>query len=204
MYLQLFLTREDHEIIKKVYFAQQLKPCRNDWFLMISEIKLQYHIQFSDDKIAKMSKRKYKKLVNSSVEKYAHKSLLTTARTQSKCSDILDHLNSNKLQSQKYLSSNKFTKQEQQVIFALRTKSYPLKSYFSGQFKNDMICRICNNLNSREDFDHMVNCDVLKIYVNGPLRREDLFGDESKQLKFIHTFMPLHTARETIMEIMEK
>ena len=69
MYLWHILTREDHEVIKKIYISQQLKPCRNNWFLMISEMKLKYHIQFSDDEIANMSKRKYKKLVNSSVEK---------------------------------------------------------------------------------------------------------------------------------------
>ena len=134
MYHHHILTRNSEELILKVYQIQKENPCSKDWALMIDEEKFKYNILLSDEQISKMSKQKYKLLVDNQVNKFAFHKLLETARTQSKCSEILINLERDKIQIQEYLRSNKFTIEYQQVLFALRTKSYPFKINFRQQF----------------------------------------------------------------------
>ena len=61
MYLHHILTRDKSELIFKVYQAQGLKPTKGIWFTMIQNEKIKYNIKLSDDKIAQMAKRSFKK-----------------------------------------------------------------------------------------------------------------------------------------------
>ena len=49
-YLQCILKRHDNGIIKKIYIAQEISPCKGDWVLKIEEDKIKYDIDFSDKK----------------------------------------------------------------------------------------------------------------------------------------------------------
>ena len=71
-------------MIKKVYLAQEMKPVKKDWYLMIMEEKQKYKIELSGVEIQNMSKGKFKNLVNESVDKIAFNSLIETARSHSK------------------------------------------------------------------------------------------------------------------------
>ena len=94
---------------------------------------------------------------------FAYQEMMEMARRQSKCTEIIKTYDPEKFQIQGYLKSNKFTREYQQVLFALRTKSYPLKIYFRHQFK-DMVCRICLQRNTVEDLQQTICCEELGKY----------------------------------------
>ena len=83
MYLHHILTRDKTELIFKVYQAQGLIPTRGVWYTMIQNEKVKYNIQLSDNNISQMSKRSFKKLVDSYIEKYATSELLKCKKSKS-------------------------------------------------------------------------------------------------------------------------
>ena len=78
IYLHHVLKRPESEIIRKVYEVQKNIPTKNDWFGVVKQNMEDLKINLSDTEISQMSKQKFKKIVNSAVEKAA-----------------IDHLNKN-------------------------------------------------------------------------------------------------------------
>ena len=70
-YLWQILTRSDDELIKKIYNTQKVKTTKGDWFGMIQKEKIKYGIEVTDDEIAKMSRLRFKSLVDKRVNSYA-------------------------------------------------------------------------------------------------------------------------------------
>ena len=122
MYLWHILTRSTDEIISKVYHIQKIKPVRYDWIKLVEEDKQIYNIQLSDEQIRSMSKNKFKCIVFKSVNEFAFSSLLDKARKQSKCTDIVRHLNADDISIQKYLTSDLLLREEQQLLFTFTVK----------------------------------------------------------------------------------
>jgi hypothetical protein len=57
MYLWQILTRNDGELIHKVYSVQRLQTTRGDWFEIINEVKEKLAIDKSDEEISSMKKK---------------------------------------------------------------------------------------------------------------------------------------------------
>ena len=169
---------------------------------MIQKEKEKYEISFTDQEISKMSKHKYKRVIDKKVENFALNSMLITARTQSKCSQIVKSYSSHKFTTQDYIKSNFLSKELQQTLFALRSESYPFKINYKWKFQNDMSCRICGDENSIEDFSHTINCSGLRDELKGEvLNFKDVYGNLRKQTLFMNSFIKLHRKRQTILEI---
>ena len=163
MFFREIMSRDNDELIKKVYSVMKLKPVRHDWSEMIRDEKNKYGIVLSDEEIGAMSKNKFKAIVNNSVTKFAYKSLLTKAKTQSKCLNIVDSLNEDSWKIQRYLTCESMTKEEQQLCFILRSRSFLVKTNYKSQFENDMTCRGCHDPTSVENEIHVVSeCLFLK------------------------------------------
>ena len=109
MYLWHILTRDTNELVRKVYFVQSIKCTPGDWFLMIQSEKIKYKILLSDEEISKLSKNKFKTIVNTHVEKYALSFLIERGKKHSKSQNIIKYMNTSKLQQQKYLSNKTLT-----------------------------------------------------------------------------------------------
>ena len=120
-----------------------MKPVLQDWYLTILEEKQRYNLNISDEDIQKMSKAKFKLLVSESVDKYAYSKMIMTAKSQSKCQSILKNLDENNMKIQKYLISSELVKEEQILIFSLRSFSFPVKSNFCYLHESNLICRAC-------------------------------------------------------------
>ena len=115
---------------------------------MICEEKQRYNIDSSDIEIQQMSKRSFNELINSYVNNYAFSKLLSTAQTQSKCTSALQNNNYNEFKIQKYLISENLVKEEQSLLFSLRTFNFPVKSNFRYKYKQDVLCRACGDPDS--------------------------------------------------------
>ena len=130
--------------------------------------------------------------------------MIQTARSQSKCKDILASLKSENLHMRSYLKSQFLVKTDQQLLFAVRSNSYPVKANFHSQY-SDMICRSCGEANSYEDIQHLLCCDSLidksettKISVS------DIFGSLSDQIRFIKIFKKISNKREVLLDLKSK
>ena len=140
-------------------------------------------------------------VVNESVNKFAFSWLLKKARAQSKCEGIVNNLKSDTLKIQCYLLSDSFSKEEVQLLFQLRSRSFPVKSNMKTQFVNDMKCRVC--LKSFENEIHLArDCEMFTeergindLYV------EDIFGPTQMQIKFIQVFKIIARKWKLLLEI---
>ena len=94
MYLWHILSRDTGKLIRKVYDIQQISTGRDDFFEIIQKEKKKYDIQLHDNEISALSKNRFKKVVNESVNKFAFSWLLKKARAQSKCEGIVKNLKS--------------------------------------------------------------------------------------------------------------
>ena len=64
MYLWQILTRNDGELIHKVYSVQRLQTTRGDWFQIINEVKEKLAIEKSDEEISSMKKETFKTYID--------------------------------------------------------------------------------------------------------------------------------------------
>ena len=163
---------------------------RQDWSVMIDEEKRKYDINLHDEEVQCLSKSKFRNIVNKSVNKFAFKSLLTKARSQTKCLKIVEQLNEVSIKIQKYLLSDEMTREEQNLCFILRCHSFLVKSNYKTQFGEDMSCRGCHDPDSYEDEIHLTkSCRFLENERGkNVLEFNDVFGSLRKQIEFIKKF----------------
>ena len=112
MYLWHVLSRPNQELISRVFSVMKLKPVKNDWCKMIEDEKNKYNIVLEDEEIKGLSRNKFKALVEDRVNKFAFKSLMSTARKQSKCKAIVQDLDESDIKIQKYLICDKLMKDD--------------------------------------------------------------------------------------------
>ena len=130
-YLWQILTRSDEELIKKIYQTQSLIVTKGDWYQMIQNLKQKFGISSSDEEISKMSKNKFKSLVEKKVNEFAFKYLKDIAARHSKSLKILEESSRLKtLKKKNYLQENNFSKVDTQLLFELRTRMLDVKTNF--------------------------------------------------------------------------
>ena len=119
--------------------------------------KGKFNITESDEDIKKLSKEKFKTLVRKKVEEHAIKYLNDRAKGHSKSEKITNY----DFKKKAYLTDRRFSKEDVQTLFALRTKMVDCKNNFQNQYQEDLTCRICKDVGSSEDEDHILACKVL-------------------------------------------
>ena len=162
-----------------------------------------YGIDMTELEIQNMSKRKFRKLVYESVEKYALSKLIDTAKSQSKCQSILKNINENNFQIQKYLVCDSLIREEQLTLFSLRSFTFPVKSNYKYLFKSDMKCRGCKNETTIENESHLINfCSLFneERCSIGTLDHEHIFGTLDEQISFIKRFKIIARKWKLILE----
>ena len=143
--------------------------------------------------------------MNKSVDKIAYNSLLETARSQSKCQSMLKNINKSDMKIQKYLISDMLVKEEQLLLFSLRSYTFQVKSNFSYMQKDNMTCRACADPQSIESEIHLSqSCVIFQKERNGEiLNCEDVFASLDVQISFIKKFKLISRKWKLILE-MEK
>ena len=200
MYLWQILHRDTDELTWKVYQAQKLKTSRGDWYQIIQTERENLHITLSDEEIEKMSREKYKSIVEKHIQSEGLKYLCGLAAPHSK-SDLIV---SDKLEKKPYFSDRRFSKEDVQILFSLRTKMTNCKTNFKNQFgENNLQCRICQDKNSIEDEDHILICPELTDG-KSEVQFTDVYGDVDSQYSAVKAFKKIIRRRNVYIEMMEK
>ena len=199
MYLWHVLHRDKAELIRKVYETQKLKHCKGDWFEIIESEKSKYDITVSDCEIAKMSKDKFKCLVESKIKASASQWLKGEALKHSKSRKIAEE----KYEKKAYFSDTRFSKEDIQLLFSLKTKMTDCKTNFSMMYGGDLKCRICKVENSEEDENHLLICPILNTE-NHDVKFDDVYSDIDSQYRAVKVFKKVLRRRNVYLEIIEK
>ena len=204
MYLHHILTRDNSELIHRVYQIQQTIKTRFDWHGMIQNEKLRYSIDLSDAEISMMSKNQFKKYVDLKVNKFAFECLVRSDK--SKVQNIIQctkQAKDGKSKPQEYLRSTVLSTLEKQTIFDLRSRNFTCKSNMKTMYLDDMSCRVCKDANSIEDENHTFQqCKILIDDTSSAIDFRDVYGTLSQQVTFIKKAMPIIRKRNILMKIM--
>ena len=150
-----------------------------------------------------MSKNKYKRIVNEAVNKFALSKLLSTANSQSKCKHILKNINENDFKIQKYLICDQLVKEDQQLLFSLRSQSFPVKTNLKYLYKDDLSCRACRDPEMTESEIHFCqSCVAFQSERNNEiLNIEDIVAPLDLQIKFIKKFKIIARKWKILLDI---
>ena len=163
---------------------QGLQTKKGDWFQIISDIKEKAAIEKSDEEISKMKKETFKSYVDKKIDVVAFHYLRDLARKHSKSEHYWDQ---EKLEQQKYLKDMRFSKQEIQMLFALRTRMIYVKTNFRNLYENNLGCQTCDK-DDIEDENHLLNCETLKDDESVKSNFEMVYGNVEDQLKIVKIF----------------
>ena len=124
MFLWHLLHRDSEELIFKIYKIHKCHVYKGDWAKIINEERSKYNILETNEEIAKMSKSKFRKICK--IKLHATKYLDDMSKPHSKSAGIRQ----NGLKKQTYFTDRRFSKEDVQLLFKLRTKMVDCKSNF--------------------------------------------------------------------------
>ena len=204
MYLWHLLTRSENELIKKIYQTQKLKSTKGDWVNMIQTEKSKYDISLTDEEISKLSKYKFKTIVDKKVNLAAFQYLKSKAVLHSKSSKILQEIKSTKtLVRRPYLKEGSLSKSDSQLLFKLRSRMLDVKTNFKTLYNNDLNCRTCQKENKIENENHILNCEALEDEVRDSQKVDFdfVFKDLKHQMIAVRAFKTVLRKRELILNL---
>jgi hypothetical protein len=194
-YLLEIHSREDHELIKRIYMKQRQNPVRGDWAKLVDmDLEL---IELTEESLKNMDKISAKHEIKTRTRIAAFKELKSIQDTQEKVKDIVY----TKLVSQEYLNSSIVTTKEAEIITALRSKTVRgIKSNFHTFYQGDLLCNLCKTYQDTQM--HCMNCEVIisKIGdIKSHIRYEHLFGNVNEQKDVAQLYIQLLSVRDDLL-----
>ena len=177
MFLWNILQKNDDELVRKVFNAQKMFPVKDDFIHQIKEDLEDIGMEFDEQVIMQIKKHKFKMIVNDKIRVASHSYLLQKKERLSK----LDNLSSDYFMKD-YLTTDRLSTDEKQLLFNLRTRMIPVKCNYESMYKDNLLCSLCET-NSNESQQHLLVCPGLVEHpsVNTPVRYMDIFDTLEKQ-----------------------
>ena len=134
-----------------------------------------------------------KKMVDEKVRQASHSHLLEEKK--GKLSNL-----SNNYSMKQYLTTDRLTLVEKQLLFSLRTRMFQVKCNFRNGNLNDLMCSYCHT-NSEETQEHQLVCSgILEPELrNEKVKYSDIFGSLDEQVEAAKHWMKIKQIR-TIKE----
>ena len=137
LYLKHILSRNENELIKKVYLAQKSSSSKGDFAKLLDKDLELFGLTHDEIASEEMTKHALKKELHKSAKSLAFAELFGNLQTKTKGKD----LKYNKLGIQEYLTSAIFKKAEKEMLTSIRTQC--VKS-IKGNFPNLYnVCQHC-------------------------------------------------------------
>ena len=200
MYHHHILSREDCELIKKIYLKQKETACKGDWILLLRKDFSLLGEDIQDEIITHTPKDLYKKWVKTKVRNAAFKEYLTLKEDSRK---KLNNLHYEELIIQPYLASSQFSLDEKQLLYSLRSKCYPAKMNFKKLNKGNLGCRfLCD---SEETQNHIFDdCGPIRARIRNSfpvhVNLNNIFGSIQDQIEVIKYLSEIDNVRKQMIE----
>ena len=193
MYYWTILRKSESELVKQVFIAQQEFPDKNrsDWVSQVRQDLIACEIFQTDEEIRKMSKYKFKMLVNRAIKQNC-RSYLTEMQMKHSKTMYLEQGSVMK----EYLKTDQLSLKEKQLLFKLRVRMTPNKTNFPKKYKDNVSCSLCKKLGSVENLLHLLHCPFLTNHPDmcgdiGTIEAGDIFGDLKQQVKAVKIWMKI-------------
>lgn len=185
-------------MIYRVFKAQKLSPVVGDWIHLLEKDKKMYGLEVDDETIAALSKQKFKNLVKKRSKELTIKHLNTQKRKHKKS----EQLEVGDLSISPYLSDTRFSKNERELLFKLRSKTIQVKDNFKNAYQNnDLLCDLCKLFPCTQS--HPMQCPQLNLslVVDKTLHMDEklIYGSADEQLLYIKIFTQFWELRERLL-----
>ena len=199
-YLHHILTRNENELISKVYFAQKRKPGKDDWVTTVHKDMEEIQFHHSDDDLKSMSKSYFKKILREKIHNAAFEYLQHLKSNHSKVKMI----HYDKLAMQPYLSSNQLTTEEKQLLLRLRSSMINVKASFKSQHQ-DLTCNLCRDPNTVQTASHLLDCKIVlshspALFNNDSVQYEHIYGTVDQQIEVTRLYSEILQIKSKIEE----
>ena len=186
----------------KFYKIQKDCPVKNDWVLQVQRDREEIDLGLTDSDFTTMSKWQFKKTLKKKVYAAAIKHLNNIAEDHSKSYPLIK----SELKCEAYITDSRFKVHEVQLLFSLRSRSYPVKANLKNKYKNDLLCGFCRSAFCEQQ--HLLQCSVLKKFVpelrDTKVKYDDIFSDSVEaQLEAVKLFNIIDKQREILCDVMK-
>ena len=156
------------------------------------------NINLTDNQIKSLKKIKFKNIVKEKCKSKAFEDLIKIKSQHSKGKEVVYK----ELKIQKYLKSNKLTKNQKILLYNLRYRMTNAKMNFKNMYL-DTKCSLCEN--EEDSIRHYLECSVLleqceELFNDRIVRYEDIFGNLQKQLRAVNLFEKVMKKRQQLLD----
>ena len=128
------------ELVYRVYAAQKTCPVIGDWVNLLEVDKQEFGIYLSDEEISQISKYKMKTMLKEKVREVTVRYLNKLKSKHSKSVGV--HFTAGSVAP--YLTDERFSQSERELLFKLRSKTLFVKENFSHLYDgSSMLCDLC-------------------------------------------------------------
>ena len=199
LYLHTILTRDLSEITKKIYLAQQQDPLEGDFYkLVMNDIEM-IELKMNEDDISKVTKASLMKRVKVKYKEAAYKYLTTQKASKRK----MDHMKYTHLETQPYMCSPIFLREDSSMLLRLRTRTVRGIRTDFGDMYIEKSCPLTGCTETYDSLPHVLVCSALQTKQNEiqDMHYMDVFSDNVHVQKSITaTFTRLLQRREDLLE----
>ena len=195
------LTREDNELISRIYEKQKENPTKGDWILTLRRDFEFLGQAIDEDQIKCTPKHEYKKFIKKQVETSAFASYL---QLKEKSKKKMKDLTYKSLSIQPYLNSNNFTKSEKNLLFSLRSKCYNAKMNFKKLYRGDLKCVFkCNEEETQFHIFQACEPVLSRLGTQNIPAYEHIYGNISEQKSAVSVFTQIdHIRKQMTKDLM--
>merc|ERR1719319_1749043 len=201
MYLHHILSRDEKELIKRVYIAQRENISKGDFAEQVKDDM--EVIEMNEESIASMTKGAFKSLVKSKVNEAAEEVLKAKQKAHSKVNQI----EYEKLKIQKYMVDKRLSNAMVEVLVAARSSMLRgiSQNFVSSSVRTQ--CPLLRRDTARDTQRHLLECPVLlaglsvkEEEMRDQTKYDDIYGDVEMQLCILPVLMRLLEIREELIE----
>ena len=201
-FLRHIINSDKNGLLFKFYSIQKDCPVKNDWVLQVEIDRKEINLDLSDDDFTSLSKWQFKKTLKKKIYEAATNHLNTLAENHSKSRPLMK----SEIKCEPYISDMRFKTHEVQLLFSLRSRTYPVKSNMKNKYKDDLLCNLCRSAVCEQE--HLLRCAVLQEFVpelrNTKVMYSDIFGrNVEAQLAAVKLFDLIDKQRELVMDALD-
>ena len=202
MYLHHILSRDEKELIKRVYSAQKENTTKGDF---AEQVKADLEVfEMNEESVASMSKGAFKSLVKVKINEAAKEALIVQQKEHSKLNDIKYE----KLEIQQYMVDKRMTNAMVELLVAARSS---MLRGISQNFVSSSVRTRCPLLcrdTARDTQRHLLECPVLlagltveEEELRDATKFDDIYGKVEMQVCITPLLMRLLEMREELLEM---
>ena len=201
MYLHNILSRDEHELVKRVFVAQRNQPSKGDFVELIkTDLNM---IGEADEAVVKgKDNMEFENFIKPKIQEAAWKYLQTLQEKHTKTKHILY----TKLDIQPYMTDPKFTNKMVSTLFSMRSSmTRGIKVNFPSMHMGDLACPL--KCQAPDQQSHLMLCPVLLASLTSAEEEatrstsyDDIYGAVDDQHRAILILARLLKIREGLLE----